>query len=345
MNGNPITDETNPIVSDADAARLWARRVTIAGALMATALSYIFITEFFTDVVHLPTWQAYGFGGFLEVCLVASGLQARSRIHDGAEAGVLLTLTWFFSGLSAALSASHEIVYIVDGSPVIDLSSGSPMTMSVRAVAPLVAAVMWHLLLIGEKHLVSGQPRGYRRHARLMHDYLFAREEHRDLVAKGAPQERIDAAEDALRAAREKVFRIVPVDRYQVLLGKHIAALHADFEGSNRVERMTEIRQNGQQRAAAPRQRIAGSRRQLTATVRHSGIPNPEPQAATDTATDTADGNSASSKREARNAAILDLAERAKQGDRTWTYAAIAEHVGCSERTVGLVIAAAKDGN
>lgn len=350
MNGNPITDETNPVVSSSGSARTWALTTTIAGAVMATILSYVLITQFFTDVAGLPQWQAYAFGGFLEVCLIAAGLQARARILAGGEAGVLITLTWVFSGISAVLSASHEIVYLTpDGEPILDLTFGSPLTMTIRAVAPLVAAIMWHVLLIGEQHLVSGLPRGYRRHARLMHTYLFAREELRDLTDAGAAEEEIEAARDRLRVARKRVFRSVPVDRYQALLGKHLTALHADFDGSARVERMSEIRKAPAVRAATPRPRIAGARRQVTATVRHSGIPNAELEAATDaatdTATDTADGNSSSSNREARNAAILDLAERAKQGDKTWTYAAIAEHVGCSQRTVGLVIAAAKDGN
>lgn len=338
MNGNHIPDETNPIVSSADSARTWALAVTIGGAAMATALSYVFITQFFTDVAGMPLWQAYAFGGFLEVCLVGAGLQARARILDGAEAGVLITLTWVFSGISAALSASHEIVHIgPNGVPVLDLSSGSPLTMIVRAVAPLVAAIMWHLLLIGEKHLVSGLPRGYRRHARLMHTYLFAREELRDLTNTGADPATIEAARDRLRAARKRVFRIVPVDRYQALLGKHLAALHADFEGSARVERMSEIRQPGKPRAATTiSKRIAGAKRQIAAPVPDSGIPNPEPQAATGAA--TTPGNTPTGlDKEARDLRVLDLAGRE---DPSWTHAAIAAEVGCSERTVRNILAA-----
>lgn len=336
MNGNPITDETNPIVSSADSARTWALAVTIGGAAMATALSYVFITQFFTDVAGMPLWQAYAFGGFLEVCLVGAGLQARARILDGAEAGVLITLTWVFSGISAALSASHEIVHVgPNGVPLLDLSSGSPLTMIVRAVAPLVAAVMWHLLLIGEKHLVSGLPRGYRRHARLMHTYLFAREELRDLVDADAEPADIETARAALRAARKRVFRIVPVDRYQSLLGRHLAALHADFEGSARVERMSETRKPGKPTPAAAR-KIAGGRRQIAAPVPDSGIPNPEPGTAAEAATPS--GNTPTGlDKEARDLRVLDLLGRR---DPSWTHAAIAAEVGCSERTVRNIQAA-----
>lgn len=282
MNGNPITDEANPDASPGNMAHYWALGVTVLGAVMATGLSYIFITQFFVDVAGMPTWQAYGFGGVLEVCLIAAGLQARDRILAGADAGVLITLTWAFSGLSAALSASHEIVHRgADGTPVLDLSSGSPMTMTVRAVAPLVGAVMWHLLLIGEKHLVAGVPRGYRRHARLMHTYLFAREELRDLVESGAPDDLIATARDTLRVARRKVFRVVPVDRYQALLGDHLNALHADFEGSARVERMSEIRKAVPARKALPRtqggttRRIAGTTKVSTETVKVDAAEQP----------------------------------------------------------------------
>jgi hypothetical protein len=333
MNGYPNPGEANPIASSPNAARTWALSVTIAGAAMATALSYVFITQFFVDVAGMPLWQAYSFGGFLEVCLVGAGLQARARILDAAEAGVLITLTWVFSGISAALSASHEIVHRgADGTLVLDPTSGSPLTMIVRAVAPLVAAIMWHLLLIGEKHLVSGLPRGYRRHARLMHTYLFAREELRDLVDAGAEPELIAAARDALRSARKRVFRIVPVDRYQALLGKHLAALHADFEGSARVERMSETRKPVQTRKPAPRIAGAASSRQR---VLDSGIPNPE--AAPDQVPDVeAEADGSNLDAEARNLMIVELW---KQRPR-YTQKDIARRAGVSDRTVRTVIKA-----
>lgn len=337
MNGYPNPGEANPIASSPNAAKNWALGVTIAGAAMATALSYIFITQFFIDVAGMELFLAYSFGGFLEVCLIGAGLQARHRILAGAEAGVLITLTWGFSGLSAALSASHEIVHRgPDGVPVLDLSSGSPLTMIVRAVAPLVAAVMWHLLLVGEKHLVSGLPRGYRKHARLMHTYLFAREELRDLTDAGAEPEAISAARDALRVARKRVFRKVPVAQYQALLGEHLAALHADFEGSARVERMSEIRKPAQVRKPAPR--IAGSASSRQRVI-DSGIPNPE--SASGLVPDVeAEAEAAVSNldTEARNLMIIDMWQ---QRPRVHTQKEIAKRTGVSDRTVRTVIKAA----
>lgn len=327
MNGNPITDEANPSASSGKGAHYWALGVTIAGAVMATALSYVFITQFFIDVAGMPTWQAYAFGGFLEICLIGAGLQARDRILAGADAGILITLTWMFSSLSAALSASHEIVHRgADGVPVLDLSSGSPMTMIVRAVAPLVGAVMWHLLLIGEKHLVSGLPRGYRRHAKLMHTYLFAREELRDLVESGADTDLIDAARDSLRGARRKVFRSVPVDRYQDLLGEHLSALHADFEGSARVDRMSEIRKAVPARKPLPRteggvrRRIAGTPKVSTEIVKVDTVD--EPTVSTPDALDV----------EARDLRIASLYK-----DKT-SIAEIARDTGVSRPTVYAVL-------
>lgn len=336
MNGNPITDETNPIVSSSDSARTWALTTTITGAVMATILSYVLITQFFTDVAGLPQWQAYAFGGFLEVCLIAAGLQARARILAGGEAGVLITLTWVFSGISAVLSASHEIVYLTpDGQPVLDLTFGSPLTMTIRAVAPLVAAIMWHVLLIGEQHLVSGLPRGYRRHARLMHTYLFAREELRDLTDAGAAEEEIEAARDRLRIARKRVFRSVPVDRYQALLGKHLTALHADFDGSARVERMSEIRKPVQARKPTPRIAGSASSRQR---VLDSGIQNPEPapskvpEAGAEAATPVADLDT-----EARNMMIVEMWRQRPR----YTQKEIAARAGVSDRQVRNIVKAA----
>lgn len=338
MNGHPIPDETaNPIASGSDAAKNWALGVTIAGAAMATSLSYIFITEFFVDVAGMQLWLAFAFGGFLEVCLVGAGLQARHRILAAADAGVLITLTWVFSGISAALSASHEIVHRnADGVPVLDLSSGSPLTMIVRAVAPLVAAVMWHLLLIGEKHMVSGKPRGYRKHTQLMHEYLFAREELRDLTEAEAEPELIAAARDALRSARKRVFRIVPVDTYQALLGEHLSALHADFEGSARVDRMSEIRKPVQARKALPRTE-GGTRRQISASapakprVPDSGFPNPEPEA---------EAKPVDLDTEARNMTILELS---RQTNPKLSQEEIGARVGVTGRTVRNVLSATKD--
>lgn len=347
MNGHPNPEEANPIAPvNAKLARRWSLVVTIAAATMATGLSYIFIVQFFVDVTGMPLWQAAGFGGVLEVCLVAAGLQARERILSGADAGVLITLTWVFSGTSAAVSASHEVVTrTADGSVVLDLTSGAPVTMIVRAVAPLAAAVMWHLLLIGEKHMVSGRPRSYRKHAALMHTYMLAREEHRDLAAMGAEAETVESARRAMNAARAEVFRKVPTSSYQLLLEERINAMAADFDGSARVDRMSEVRKPAPVRKPLPgteratqRRRVAGPVRKdsASAPVPDSGIRNPEPEAdhpvlavVPEPRTDL--------DTEARNLTILELD---RQGEMTQKE--IAAHVGVTDRTVRNVLAAAK---
>jgi hypothetical protein len=308
---------------------------------MATGLSYIFITQFFLDVAGMVTWQAWAFGGFLEVCLVAAGYQARERILAGADAGVLLTLTWVFSGTSAALSASHEIVQrTADGMLVLDLNSGAPITMIVRAAAPLAAAVMWHLLLVGEKHMTSGKSPRHRRYTRLMHTYMLAREQWRDIA--DPEDERAAQAREAMLAARSKVFRTVPVAEYESFLEEWLAALDADYRGSARVDRMSEIRKPTPARKAPPRPEA--TRRQATTPVPDSGIPDHVAvetgnmrQPAQAAAPTPVAGKPVDLDKEARDLMIREL----DQGGRH-TQAEIAAQVGVSDRTVRNVLAAAK---
>jgi hypothetical protein len=306
MNGSNQDEKTAPTVDDMlKRARLASRTMTIAAAVMATAISYVFMTQFFTDVVGLPTWQAMAFGGFLELCLLAAGLQARERILADTDAGVLITLTWIFSGTSAVLSASHEVVHRgVDGAPVLDLTAGTPLTLTVRAVAPLTAAVMWHLLLIGEKHMVSGKPRDHRKQRRLdtlyrhlVHVYLLARERHRDLSAMNAEPDTVEAARLDMVAARAEMYRQVPVETIRSLLAARIDVMAADFEGSARVDRMSEIRKAPAPRKALPRTEggarlravpSATPREVSTSTVKPDT--SPTPQVSTDASdTDTLD--------------------------------------------------------
>ncbi|NYI81219.1 hypothetical protein [Nocardioides panzhihuensis] len=118
----------------------------VSVALISTAAAYQAMVGFGLDVLAMGTITAFAFAGVFELSLVTVALMAREASQHGRPAGTLLTLTWIMSLASGFFAGWHEIHL---GHPV--------AAAAFRFIVPLLAALMWHLALIGDRHLASGR--------------------------------------------------------------------------------------------------------------------------------------------------------------------------------------------
>lgn len=181
----------------------------VAAAAIATALAYRGMVLFGLEVAGMVPAEAYLLAGFLEVSLIAVALMARSAALDGRPYGVLLTLTWILSGTSGVFAALHEVA-VMNGS--------TPYMVVFRFVPPLVAALMWHLALVGERHLVTGNTLDERRLERRVHRFIVSaerwRDARRDDVGGRADARRVRAAHRRQQAARDRALKLVAVEEF-----------------------------------------------------------------------------------------------------------------------------------
>lgn len=127
-------------------SRRWIMACATSVALISTAAAYWAMTGFGRDVVGMGRIDAYAFAGVFELMLVGVALMAREAVQHNRPAPVLLTLTWVLSALSGTFSAWHE------------LYMGHAMAAAVfRFCVPLLAALAWHLALIGDRHLAMNR--------------------------------------------------------------------------------------------------------------------------------------------------------------------------------------------
>lgn len=141
----------------------------IALAAIATGSAYIAMVGFGRDVVGMSAGVAYTTAGFLEGCLVMVALMAREAAQQERPNGLLLGLTWAFSAASAVFAAWHEIEL-----------GHSPAAAVFRFLVPFVAALMWHLVLVGDRHLATGRSWSQLRASGRMHAALEAVEDYHD---------------------------------------------------------------------------------------------------------------------------------------------------------------------
>ncbi|MFD3675287.1 hypothetical protein ACFWVQ_45225, partial [Streptomyces sp. NPDC058672] len=113
--------------------------------------------------------SAYLFAGVLEICLVTVALMAREAAQQERPNGLLLWLTWGFSGASATFAAAHEISL-----------DHSAVAAGFRFIVPFLAALMWHLVLVGDRHLATGRSWSQLRASGRMHAALEAVEDYHD---------------------------------------------------------------------------------------------------------------------------------------------------------------------
>lgn len=138
--------------------------VIVAG--IATFNAYQAMVAFAVDMLGMSEGNAYATAGVFELSLFTVAVLAREAAKDNRPNGVLLTLTWVLSGASGGFAAMHEY----------ELGHGIGPILFRLSVAVL-AALMWHLALIGERHLATGTTWADARRQRAMQALYEAAEE------------------------------------------------------------------------------------------------------------------------------------------------------------------------
>ncbi|MBO0609376.1 hypothetical protein [Myceligenerans salitolerans] len=197
----------------------------VSVALISTVGAYLAMVQFGIDVLAMDAATAYATAGVFELSLVTVALLAREAAKDNRPGGTLLTLTWFLSSASGAFAAWHELFI------------GHTLGAAVfRFLVPLLAALMWHLALIGDRHLATGQSWTGARQARRMHALFLATE---DLFrAQHHGGRRLAAAEARRRRARAVALRTVPPEAMRSQVATWCEALGAVGEGTADVARL-----------------------------------------------------------------------------------------------------------
>ncbi|PTU57759.1 hypothetical protein DBB34_02315 [Sphaerisporangium cinnabarinum] len=203
----------------------------VIAATIATALAYSGMVLFGLEVAHMSPLEAYGLAGFLEISLVAVALMARNAALEGRPYGVLLALTWVLSGTSGLFAALHEIAVP---------TASTPYMVVFRFVPPLVAALMWHLALVGERHMVTGHTLEERRRELRVHGYVSALEQWRDARADsaGSPADlrKVRAAHERQRAARDAALKLLTVEDFERRMQVWVDRLEAAERHGNRLD-------------------------------------------------------------------------------------------------------------
>lgn len=117
--------------------------VVVAG--IATVNAYQAMVSFAVDMLGMSEGNAYATAGVFELSLFTVAVLAREAAKDNRPNGVLLTLTWVISAASGIFAAIHE-----------HAMGHAVGAILFRLSVPMLAALMWHLALIGERHLATG---------------------------------------------------------------------------------------------------------------------------------------------------------------------------------------------
>ncbi|MFD2793828.1 hypothetical protein ACFS27_09765 [Promicromonospora vindobonensis] len=212
-----------------------SRRLVLTGAvsvaLISTASAYLAMVGFGTDVLGMDAATAYTTAGVFELSLVTVALLAREAARDNRPGGTLLTLTWALSSASGVFAAIHE-VYM-----------GHPAgAVAFRFIVPLLAALMWHLALIGDRHLASGASWSGMRQSMRMHALFLTTEDavRAHAADDGTPAARraIAKAEARRRAARAVALKSVPPAQMRTQTGEWMDSLSAVADAVTDVARL-----------------------------------------------------------------------------------------------------------
>ena len=147
--------------------------ITVAG--IATGMAYLGMVSFGLDMMHLSTGVAYAGMGVFELALVTVAWLAREAAIQNRPGGLLLFLTWLLSSASGTISAVHELY-----------AGNAALVAGFRFIVPLLAALMWHLALIGDRHLATNTTWSSRRENRRMHRF-FLLSKRASRAARAAP--------------------------------------------------------------------------------------------------------------------------------------------------------------
>jgi len=149
-------------------AREVATRFTYFAAVLATVLAVQGMILFWHEVIGLVLWAAVILAGVLEFTLVASALWDRVAAMRGRSTRA--TATWIVAAASGILAGVHEVAQPMPG-------GGSEWTFEpftilaavARVVPPLLAAWLWHKLLVEAGHEAEGRTMSEVRRAKRMH--------------------------------------------------------------------------------------------------------------------------------------------------------------------------------
>ncbi|MFE6645689.1 helix-turn-helix domain-containing protein [Nocardioides sp. NPDC057772] len=303
-----------------------SRRPVIGGAtavaLLSTVAAYVAMVGFGRDVLAMGAVNAYAFAGVFELSLVTVALMAREAAQQDRPAQTLLTLTWILSAASGYFAGWHEI----------HLEHGATAA-AFRFVVPLLAALMWHLALVGDRHLATGRSWTEKRITDRMHAMMLTAEAwHRARAEYDANPTRLNGRrlEEANRRrlrARSVVLRTVdPVDMER-RVAEWSSALDAVTRGTATAGKSaTDV---------APARGVSKSAsvtRPVTQATVTAVTPDTRPAVTAGTRATAPKKASAgavtSSDAGTRRAKVAELLEQGKTGEE------IAEAVGASLRTV-----------
>jgi hypothetical protein len=212
-----------------------SRRLVLAGAisvaLISTGSAYLAMVSFGIDVLGMNQGTAYTTAGVFELSLITVALLAREAARDNRPGGTLLTLTWALSSASGVFAAWHE------------LYMGHPAgAVLFRFIVPLLAALMWHLALIGDRHLASGTTWSGIRQSMRMHALFLTTEDavRAHAADDGTPSARraIERAEARRRAARAVALKSVPPAEMRTQTAEWLDSLSAVADAVTDVARL-----------------------------------------------------------------------------------------------------------
>lgn len=202
-------------------------------ALISTAAAYVAMVGFGRDVLAMGAINAYAFAGVFELSLVTVALMAREAAQQDRPAQTLLTLTWVLSAASGFFAGWHE------------LHLGHAATAAAfRFIVPLLAALMWHLALVGDRHLAMERSWSELRTGARMHALLATRVEWRR-ARDTALRKRTASSRRKLERAQKRYWRAEAVALRSVAPGamrdqitQWVDAFAAVAEGTRQADRL-----------------------------------------------------------------------------------------------------------
>lgn len=215
--------------------------LAVTVALLCTAVAYEGMFQFGRDMLGWGVVVALAFAGIFELAQLTVALLAREAIKDGRPAGTLLTITWMLAGASGVLAAWHEL----------DAGHGLGAALF-RIAAPVLAAGLWHLVLLGDRHLATGRTWSQMRADARMHRLFLTVE---DAARAHETGKGIERAEAARRRARAVALRTVPPEDMRAKAAAWLSSLAAVADATTDVARMhleTNARVAGLAPAAGP---------------------------------------------------------------------------------------------
>lgn len=251
-----------------------ASRVTYVVAILATVLAVQGMIMFWAEVVGLVLWASVILAGVLEGTLVCAALWDRAAAMRGRSTRA--TATWIVAAASGILAGIHELAEpMPGGGSEWVLEPFTILAATVRVIPPLLAAWLWHKLLVEAGHTAEGRTTSEVRRAKRMHRYARLAHTQRTIEkqieqeqARQKPSEKRletlhaehDKVEAAARSAYDRVLQVMPGTdpRLPIELDQWARAIAA---GDTMVA-MTDARIEADAQTAAAVMKVPGQARQ-----------------------------------------------------------------------------------